>query len=133
MSPTTHAGLLCVARRRSDSSHNTADKNIRWLFNRAFSVRTGSRALLPRRILSRNHLQTLLRIQPSALQVAGWCDRELVAAWHRGRTQGHYAKAPRCSSQTSQGRHAEAYPGFPHIMLTTYADVINQDLLAFMA
>ena len=24
------------------------------------------------------------------------------------------------------------YPGFPHGMLTTHADVINQDLLAFV-
>ena len=31
-------------------------------------------------------------------------------------------------------RHAtlKIYPGFPHGMLTTHADVINEDLLAFI-
>jgi hypothetical protein len=38
---------------------------------------------------------------------------------------------PRTGAQIKQGT-LKIYPGFPHGMLTTHADVINQDLLAFI-
>jgi hypothetical protein len=33
---------------------------------------------------------------------------------------------------TRREKDGQIYPGFPHGMLTTHADVINQDLLAFI-
>ena len=34
--------------------------------------------------------------------------------------------------EAPEARHVEDLPGFPHGMITTHADVINQDLLAFI-
>jgi len=42
------------------------------------------------------------------------------------------ADAALLSAKLVDGAQLKVYPGFPHGMLTTHADVINPDLLAFV-
>ena len=43
-----------------------------------------------------------------------------------------YKDAALLSAKLLQRATLKIYPGFPHGMLTTHADVINEDLLAFI-